>query len=279
MPTACHKSSPRIHPTALVDPAARIGAGVEIGPYCVLGPDVELGDGCRIGPHVVIHAGSRLGPGCCVHAHAVLGDLPQDLGWKVAPSGVRIGAGCTIREGVTIHRATRPDGNTLVGEGCLLMANSHLGHDVRLGDRVIVANGALLAGHVQVDDGAFLSGNVVIHQFSRIGRLAMVGGGSGIGRDVLPFCTTASLERNRIAGLNTVGLRRAGMGREERRDLRRAFELVFRRGLSLPSASAALAAAFGKGPVQEWIAFMDGSRRGICLRALTTDPGEDTGEP
>ncbi len=116
---------------------------------------------------------------------------------------------------------------------------------------------------------------MIIHQFSRIGRLAMVGGGSAIGRDVLPFCTTASLERNRIAGLNSVGLRRAGMGLQERRELRRAFELVFRQGRSLPSAMAVLAAEFPAGPVMEWLTFMADSRRGICQRALAGGGGDD----
>lgn len=275
---AAHQSSAGIHPTALVDPAARIAASVEIGPYCVVGPDVELGEGCRIGPHVVIHPHTSLGSDCRVHAHAVLGDLPQDLGFSGGRSGVRIGTGCTIREGVTIHRATRAEHTTEVGDGCLLMANSHLGHDVRLGDRVIVANGALLAGHVQVGDGAFLSGNVVIHQFSRIGRLAMVGGGSGIGMDVLPFCITAPLERNRIVGLNSVGLRRSGMPPDQRQELRRAFELVFCRGLSLPSAREALASECGQGPAQEWLSFMASSRRGICLRGNPASAGDNTAE-
>lgn len=259
---------PGIHPTAVVDPAARIGVGVEIGPYSVVGAGADLGDGSWVGSHVVIEPNTSLGPGCRVHAHAVLGDLPQDLGFTGAETGVRIGAHCTIREGVTIHRGSREGQDTRVGEGCLLMANCHLGHDVQLGDRVIVANGALLAGHVQVGDGAFLSGNVIIHQFTRVGRLAMAGGGSAIGRDVLPFCTTASLQRNRIAGLNSVGLRRAGMGQADRQDLRRAFDLVFRQGMSLPSAREALATEFQSGPVMEWLAFMGESRRGICQRGL-----------
>lgn len=253
----------------MVDPGARIGAGVVVGPYSVIAAEVEIGDGCRIGPHVVIHPHTRLGGASRVHAHAVLGDLPQDLRFEGARSGVRIGENCTIREGVTVHRGSRDGHDTLVGRGCLLMAQSHLGHDVNLGERVIVANGALLAGHVQVGDGAFLSGNAIVHQFTRIGRLAMVGGGSGIGRDVLPFCTTASVERNRIAGLNSVGMRRAGIAQQDRQDLRRAFEVVFRSGLSLPSARVLLEQTFADGPVREWIAFMSESQRGICLRAMT----------
>jgi UDP-N-acetylglucosamine acyltransferase len=262
--------TPRIHPTACVDSAVRLGAEVEIGPYSVVGPEVEVGEGCRLGPHVVIHPHTRLGPRCRVHAHAVLGDLPQDLGFRGGVSGVEIGADCWIREGVTIHRGSAEGSVTRVGEGCLLMVNSHLGHNVTLGRRVILANGVLLAGHVQVGDGAFLSGNVIIHQFTRIGRLAMLSGGSGIGKDVLPFCTTASLHTNRIAGLNIVGLRRAGMTPADRLQLKRAYHIVFRQGLALPAARAALEAEFKDGPVSEWLAFMNGSRRGICTRDLCT---------
>jgi UDP-N-acetylglucosamine acyltransferase len=192
-------------------------------------------------------------------------------------SGVEIGADCSIREGVTIHRGSAEGSVTRVGEGCLLMVNSHLGHNVILGRRVILANGVLLAGHVQVGDGAFLSGNVIIHQFTRIGRLAMLAGGSGISKDVLPFCTTASLHTNRIAGLNIIGLRRAGMTSADRLQLKRAYHLVFRQGLALPAARAVMEAEFKDGPVAEWFAFMDGSRRGICTRDLGVAGDSESG--
>ena len=265
-----------IHPTAIVDAGAELGVGVEIGPYAVIGDRTHLGDGCRIGPHAVILPYTRLGARCRVHAHAVLGDLPQDLSFQDAETFVEIGPECDIREGVTIHRGTKPGSSTTVGRGCLLMVNSHLGHNVHLGEQVILANGVLLAGHVHVGDRAFLSGNVVVHQFTRIGRLALLSGGSGIGKDVPPFCITAGIARNRIAGLNVIGLRRAGFTVEQRRQVKRAFDLVYRSGLNVKQALEALRAEFAEGPATEWTAFIEGSRRGLC--PMGADGGESEGD-
>jgi UDP-N-acetylglucosamine acyltransferase len=205
-----------------------------------------------------------IGPNCRIHAGAVIGDLPQDLAFQPAETFVRIGAGCVIREHVTIHRGTKPGTATVVGDGCYLMANSHLGHNVRLGNRVIVANGALLAGYVDVDDEAFISGNVVIHQFVRIGRLAMLSGGCAIGKDVPPFCTTVAAERNRIGGLNTVGMRRAGLSPAERAQVKRAFTLLYRSHLNVSQALERMGHEFTNGPAADIVAFVGASRRGIC---------------
>ncbi len=253
-----------LHPTALIDPAARLGADVTVGPYAVIGPDVELGAGCVIGPHAVLHPYTTLGPGCQVHAHAILGGLPQDLAFKECVSYVRIGAGCVFREGVTVHRGTQPDSVTEIGDGCFLMANSHVGHNVRLGKRVILANGVLLGGYVEVGDGAFLSGNVLVHQFCRIGRLVMMGGGSGVGKDVPPFCLIRPLAMNRISGLNTVGLRRAGLTPAQRLEIRRAFRLLAASDLTTTRAVARIRAEFSEGPALEMADFVASARRGIC---------------
>ena len=253
-----------VHPTAVVDPRAQVGGGVEIGPGAVIEAGVEIGPDCRIGPYAVLLSGTRLGARCRVHAHAVLGDEPQDLKFRGGASRVEIGEDVVIREGVTIHRGTIAGSVTRVGHGCYLMANSHLAHNVQLGERVILANGALLAGLVEVGAGAFISGNVGVHQFVRIGRLAMVGGCTAVSKDVPPFCTLPSGGCNTIAGLNLVGLRRAGVSAEDRLALRRAFRLLFRSGLNVHQAVDRLRAEFPSGPASEWAPFIAASKRGIC---------------
>lgn len=253
-----------IHPTAVIGSNAEIGTDVEIGPYTVIGDEVRIGDGCLIGPHVVIHPFTTLGQRCRVHATAVLGDLPQDLSFPGGASYADIGDDCVIREGVTVHRGTKPDTRTVIGSGCFLMANSHFAHNVQVGNKVIVANGALLAGYVEVGEGAFISGNVVIHQFVRVGRLAMLGGQSGIGKDIPPFCTTESATRNRIAGLNLVGLKRAGFTPPERKELKRAFDMLYRSGLNVSQALEKMKTEFTEGPAAELWRFIEQSERGIC---------------
>ncbi len=254
----------KIHPTAIVARGAELGVGVVIGPYAVIDDKVKIADGVTIGPHVVIHKFTSLAKGCVVHAHAVLGDLPQDLAYKDNVSYVRIGPGTTIREGVTIHRGTKPDTATEVGENCYLMVNSHLAHNVRLGNNVIIANGALLAGYVEVGERAFISGNCVIHQFTRIGRLAMLGGNSGVSQDVPPFCTTWSVRANVIAGPNVVGMRRAGINAADRLKIKHIFTVLYKSGLNTSQALARLKSE-GESPFgREIIGFVESSKRGIC---------------
>lgn len=226
----------QIHPTAIVHKSAELAPDVVIGPYAVIDERVQIAAGVKIGPHAVIYKYTSLANNCTVHAHAVLGDLPQDLGYKDTVSYVRIGSGTTIREGVTIHRGTKPETATEVGENCYLMANSHLAHNVKMGNNVIVANGALLAGYVEVGERAFISGNCVIQQFVKIGRVAMLGGNSGISQDVLPFCTAWSVHLNSIAGLNVVGMRRAGISAADRLIIKRIFSILFRSELNITQA-------------------------------------------
>jgi len=254
----------KIHRTAIVENGARLGADVEVGPFVCIADEVEIGEGCRIGPHVVIHPHTTLGPECRVHAGAVLGDLPQDLAFRDVRSYVHIARGCTIREGVTVHRGTESESVTRVGEGCFLMAFSHVAHNVELGDGVILANGALAAGHAKIGERAFISGNTVIHQFTRLGRLSMLGGGSGVSRDVPPFCSTMPAAANTILGLNVVGMRRAGMTAEERGQVKEAFTVLYRSGLTTPEALALLESHFTEGPGREFLDFVKTSKRGIC---------------
>jgi UDP-N-acetylglucosamine acyltransferase len=253
-----------IDPTAIIDPSAQIASDVVIGPYVVIGPHVVIAAGCRIGAHAVIVSHTRIGAGCVIHSNAVIGDVPQDLAFTDAHSWVEIGASVVIREGVTIHRGTKPNTITRVGDGCFLMANSHVAHNVTLGRHVILANGALLAGYVEVGDAAFISGNVVVHQFCRIGRLAMLSGGSAISQDVAPFCATYSAARNRLAGLNVVGMRRAGFTADERLAVKRAFRLLFRSDLRRSDAVARIRAELPAGPAQEMADFAAACKRGLC---------------
>ncbi|NCC52609.1 MAG: acyl-ACP--UDP-N-acetylglucosamine O-acyltransferase [Spartobacteria bacterium] len=264
-------SNATIHPTATVSAQAQIGAGVVIGPYAVVDDHAQIGADTKIGPHAVIYNYTTLGERCDVHAGAVIGDAPQDLEFEGRESYVKIGTDCIIREGVTIHRGTKPGTATTVGDGCFLMAFSHLAHNVILGDRVILANAVLLAGYVEVGAGAFISGNAVVHQFCHIGRLAMIGGLSGIGKDIPPFCTTVSACRNRIAGLNAIGLRRAGITPAERADIKKAFNLLYRADLAPKEAAARIRAEISAGPALEMADFIDLSKRGICPYSARDD--------
>ncbi len=256
-----------IHSSACIDPKAALGRDVVVGPGAVIAAGARVGDRCVIGPHAVIYGGVTLGEGCRVHAGAVIGDTPQDLAFKgEVASFVRIGARNILREGVTIHRGTKEGTETVTGDDCYLMANSHLAHNVQLGHRVIIANGALLAGYVEVGDGAFISGNVVVHQFCRVGRLAMLGGLSAISKDVPPFCMTRSGSLNTIVGLNIVGLRRNGFNPEQRKSARGCLDIVFRQGLNTGQAVRKLGVLAEQGDVLagEWANFIAGASRGIC---------------
>lgn len=253
-----------IHKTAIIDAGARLGSDVTIGPYSCVETDVEIGDGCVIGPRVNIMRHTVLGPGCEVHAGAVLGGTPQDMDFEECESGAKFGKNCVIREGVTVHRGTKPGTLTEVGDGCWLMAYSHLAHNVRLEPGVIVVNGTLLAGYVQVGSRAFISGNCGVHQFVRIGRLAMLGGHSVATQDVPPFCMTRTVSLNRLAGLNVVGMRRAGLTAEERREIKKAFDILFRSGLNTSQAVAEVRSALTSPRAAELCDFVAASQRGIC---------------
>jgi len=254
--------STSVHPTAVVATRARLGRDVAVGPYAVIEDDTEIGDGCSVRAHVVIKKYTTLGRQSVVHEHAVLGGEPQDLGYRETPTRLEIGACSTIREGVTMHRASRPGGVTRVGEGCLIMAYAHVAHDCQLGDGVILANNVALAGHVQIAERAFLSGGVVVHQFCRIGRLAMVGGNTKLVQDALPFVITDG-DPGRARGLNVVGLRRAGMGAAQLRVLKQAFRLLVRSGLPLDAALERLVSLAD--PLAEELAvFVRSSQRGFA---------------
>jgi UDP-N-acetylglucosamine acyltransferase len=254
-----------IHSTAVVSPGARLGQGVVIGPYAVVEDGATIGDGCEIRAHVVVKRFTVLGAHNRVHEGAVLGGEPQDVSFGGQDSGLVIGDRNQIREGVTIHRSTKPGGTTVVGSDCFLMALVHVAHDNRIGDRAILANNVMLAGHVEIGERAFLGGGAGVHQFCRVGRLAMVGGNSKVVQDCLPFVITDGFPA-RATALNVVGLRRAGFTASQLRTLHEAYRLLLRSGLPLASALDALR-ALDDPQVDELAAFVGASRRGFAHAA------------
>lgn len=256
--------SATVHPTASVDPRARLGRGVSVGAYAVIAADVEIGAGSRIGAHAVLLGPMRMGRGNVVHPHACLGGAPQDLGYRDEPTRLEIGERNVIREFATLHRAsTRGSGVTRVGNDNLFMASCHIGHDCDIGDGATIASGVMLGGHVSVGDGANLGGLCAVHQFVRIGRQAMIGGASAVDRDIPPFALAAG-NRARLHGLNRRGLRRAGLAPEAVRALHHAYRRLFRSGLRLEAALAELRESGPATPeVEHLLAFMAAPGRGV----------------
>ncbi len=264
---------PEIHPSAIVDPSARLGEGVRIGPFCIVGPNVTLGAGTTLISHVVVEGHTELGEAVTVHPFATIGLAPQHLGYRGEPTRTEIGPRTVIREHVTIHRGTPiGTGVTKVGADCLLMCVTHIAHDCAIGDRVIFANNAVLGGHVTVGDNAVIGGAAAIHQWVRVGRQAMVGGASGVEGDVIPFGSVIG-NRARLAGLNVIGLKRRGFDRAQIHRLRAAFKLLFRdEHGTLETRLAEARQRFAGDPlVEEVLAFMTAeSHRPLC-RAVPPD--------
>ncbi|MCI0505324.1 MAG: acyl-ACP--UDP-N-acetylglucosamine O-acyltransferase [Gammaproteobacteria bacterium] len=217
----------QIHPSAIVSPHAKLGEGNTVGPYVVIEDNAELGNNNRIGAHSVIKNGSRIGNGNSIHEHVVFGGNPQDLGFKDAETFVQLGDNNVLREFVTINRATTKETSwTRIGNNNYFMAGTHAGHDCQLGNHIVLAPDAALGGHVHVGDRAFISGGVKIHQFSKVGSYAMIGGNSKITQDCLPYMITDGVP-GRVRGLNSVGLKRAGFSVQEMRELKRAYRILF----------------------------------------------------
>lgn len=267
-----------IHATAVIDPGVELGADVSVGPFTYIACGARIGDGCRIGPGVTIHGFARIGRGVRIHAGAVIADEPQDLGFENADSFVEIGDACWIREHVTIHRGSKAGSVTVVGPGCMLMAGAHLAHNVQLGEKVMLVSGVLLAGYVQVGDRAIMSGNSGAHQFTRIGRLALVSANTVVTQDVPPFCVTPHVTSNRVIGLNVIGMRRAGMSADERREVRRVFKAYYREGLSGRTAVSELERRFPSGPAHDFVEFIKGTRRGVCRYGRSVIEPDESGD-
>jgi UDP-N-acetylglucosamine acyltransferase len=259
------RGTAEIHSTAIVADSAIVGPRTRIGPYCIVGPDVVVGRDCDIGPHAVVDGWTRLGDGNRVYQFASIGAAPQDTKYRGEPTRVEIGDRNTFREGVTVHRGTPAGGGiTRLGSHGLYMAYSHVAHDCEIGDHVVMANGAALAGHVRIDAYAIVGGLVAIHQHVRIGESAMLGGGAMVVMDVLPYCTAVG-DRARLAGLNVVGLKRRGFGDDEISALRRAYRILFQSKLRLEDAVTRLRTELAdSAEVAAVVRFIEGSKRGIC---------------
>lgn len=253
-----------IHPQAIVDPSARLAEDVEVGPWTLIGPEVEIGAGSRIASHVVIKGPTRIGVGNRIFQFATVGEECQDKKYRGEPTRLEIGDHNVIREGVTLHRGTVQDaGVTRLGSHNLLMAYVHVAHDCVVGDHVIMANNAALAGHVHVGDHAVLGGFTAVHQFCRIGPHAMCGAGSVVLKDV-PAYVMASGNSAHPHGINLEGLRRRGFSAQALATLRRAYKAIYRQGLTVEQALAALAALAVEEPaVLPLIESLRTSSRGI----------------
>jgi UDP-N-acetylglucosamine acyltransferase len=261
-----------IHPTALIHPKARLAPDVQVGPYAVIDEAVEIQEGCVVGPYVYLTGSTVIGPHNRFFAGCVIGEAPQDLKYAGAPTRLRIGAHNVFREHATVHRSAKEGEATVIGSHNFLMASAHVAHNCVLGDFVIMANGALLGGHAQVADRAFISGNCLVHQFVRVGALALMQGGSRISKDLPPY--TVARGPNHICGLNTVGLRRAGLTMAERLELKQVYHLLFRNGLSLKEAVEQGRARFQGAHSKQMFDFVAASKRGIC-----SDSSGAGGEP
>ncbi|HEV2558839.1 MAG TPA: acyl-ACP--UDP-N-acetylglucosamine O-acyltransferase [Microvirga sp.] len=257
---------PVIHPSAVVEPGANLGAGVRIGPFCMVGAEVTLGEGCELISHVAVAGRTTIGPRTRIYPFASVGHAPQDLKYAGEPSTLTIGADCTIREGVTMNPGTAGGTmKTVVGDRCLFLANSHVAHDCTVGNNVIFSNNAMLAGHCTIQDFVIIGGGAGVHQFVRIGQHAFVGGMSAIENDVIPYGMAIG-NRAHLAGLNIIGLRRRGFTREQIHDIRRAYRLLFADEGTLSERVEDVAAEFSTHPfVHEILDFIrEGKERAIC---------------
>ena len=253
-----------IHSTAIVDPKAELHESVEVGPYAIIEGGVRIGAGTRVMAHAYINGETTIGEDNAIHMGAIIGHEPQHAAYDGAPRRTLIGDRNVIREYMTINGSFEDEGTTTVGDDCFLMTSSHIGHDCHVGNKIILANGALVGGHSTIEDGVFLSGNVAVHQFVRIGRPVMIQGGAGVSQDVPPFMIVRSV--NAVAGLNVIGMRRAGVTAEARRDIKAAFKIMYRGGNSVTRAVEILKAGGYGAEVGEIVAFIESSKRGVCWR-------------
>jgi len=267
-------SETELHPTAIVEPGARLGAGVRVGPYCVIGAKVEVGDGCRLQHHVTLEGPSMIGGENVFYAYASIGQQTQDLKYRGEPTHLRIGDGNIFREFTTVHRGTAEGSWTRIGNRGNFLAYSHVAHDCVVGDGVIFSNNGTLAGHVVVEDNAIIGGLTAIHQYCRIGRHAFTGGCSKIVQDVPPFMI-ADGNPARVRGVNQVGLERHGFGEESIRALREAYRLLYRSKLNVKQAVEEIRKTlWGTPEIGQLVEFIEASELGIIRRPVRGGSGE-----
>lgn len=261
-----------LHPTAIIAPTAQLAPDVQVGPYAVIEGNVTLGPGCVVGPFVHLLGHTTLGARNRIHAGAAIGDTPQDLKYKGEPTRLVIGDDNVIREHATIHCSTQPDTATTIGSHCFIMGNAHVGHDVQVRDHAILCNGIAIAGFAVIGERAFLSANSLVHQFCRVGPLALLQGGAAVSKDVPPFCIATGI--NSICGLNTIGLRRGGFAAEQRAELKRLYHLFFLSGkLRRDALAEAQATAQGEA-ARQFVDFIAAGQRGVCRHVGGRDAEE-----
>ena len=255
-----------IHPTAIVGKKAEIDKSVEIGPYVIIEDNVKINKNVKIYAHAYICGGTEIGEGTEVHMGAILGHAPQDLAFKGKKTYLKIGKRNIIREYATIHRATEENTATIIGDENYLMATSHVGHNCKVGNKAIIANGVLLAGRVNVEDGVFISGNVVVHQFCNIGRLAIIGGFSGINKDVPPYMAVRG--QSIVWSINLIGLKRAGFSAKTIKEIKDAFRLLYKSDMNTKEALGKILDQNPGEEVRYFVEFIKNSKRGICKYRL-----------
>jgi UDP-N-acetylglucosamine acyltransferase len=255
-----------IHPTSIVEAGAKLGKDVKVGPFCHIGPHVVLGDGCELLSHVVIAGRTTIGPRTKLYPFASIGHQPQDLKFKGEPSTLRIGADCQIREGVTMNPGTEGGGlETIVGDRCAFLANSHVGHDCKVGNDVIFSNNVMLAGHCTVGDFVIIGGGAAVIQFARVGAHSFVGGMSGLENDLIPYGMALG-NRAHLSGLNIIGLKRRGFAQSDVHSLRRAYRMLFANEGTLAERVADVAVEYKDNTiVKEIVEFIRiGGKRSLC---------------
>ena len=255
-----------IHPTAVIDPSAELDSEVEIGPYVVVQGAVRIKRGTRVMAHAYLTGWTEIGENNEIHPGAVLGDAPQDRAYRGDETYLKIGDHNIFREYVQVHRGTTSGSATVLGSHNFLMAGSHVGHNCKLGDHIVLANAVLLGGYVEVDNNVFISGHCVVHQFVRIGELALMRGLSGTSRDVPPYSIVDW--QHTVRGVNVVGLKRAGFDEQRIRQLREAFRILFRKGRNLSLAVKEIESSGKANPdVSALLDFIKTSKRGVCFGA------------
>jgi len=258
-----HDTPPAVHPTAIVAKGAELHPGVVIGPFAYIGPRVTLGAGTQVGLHAIIEGRTTIGSRCQVHHGAVIGNIPQDLKYRGAPTEVVIGNDTVVREYATIHAATEEGESTIVGNNVLLMAYTHIAHNCRIGNHVILANTVNLGGHVRIDDYAIIGGGTPVHQFVTIGCHAFVGGASRVPQDVPPYVKVAG-NPLRACGLNSIGMDRRGIPAEVRLEVKRAYRILYRSQLNVAQALSRITRDLKPYPeIHEFVEFVRSSERGI----------------
>lgn len=251
-----------IHETAVISANAILGKNVSVGPYSVIDENVKVGDNTVIGPHVNITGHTEIGSNCKIHKSANIGDAPQDISYTGFTAYTKIGNNSVVREYVTIHRGSKPEQSTIIGDDCMLMAFSHIAHDCQIGDKVVIANNSQVAGHVEIADKAIISGGVYIHQFVKIGTMSMIGGTAKINQDIPPYCLVN--HDSYITTLNAIGMKRNGIGSSDRLAVKKAFKHILFNDKTRSQAVDEMAEEYqGNVAAELFINFIKESTRGI----------------